>query len=161
MNSTDGTGVTTFATPNDLDIVVTRVLTAPRRLVWDAFTNPAHVPKWLLGPPGWEMPICEIDLRAGGAWRYVYRKPGTEMTLSGTYREVAPSERLVSTESWGPQWPETVNTMTLDEAGGLTTMTITMHYPTMAARDAALRTGVKDGMNHAFVRLDTLLGSLT
>ena len=78
------TGVTIFTTPTDLDIVFTRVVDAPRRIVFDAFTNPKHVPNWLLGPDGWTMPVCEIDLRPGGAWRYVYRKAsGKEMTLHG------------------------------------------------------------------------------
>ena len=80
-------------------------------LVFDAWTNPTHVPQWLLGPEGWTMPVCEIDLRPGGSWRYVWRKTdGTEMAMAGSYREFAPPERLVSTERWGPEWPETINT---------------------------------------------------
>ena len=106
------TGVTSVTTPTDREIVVVRVVDAPRRMVFDAFSNPAHVPKWLLGPTGWTMPVCEIDLRPGGAWRYVWRKAdGTEMVMVGTYREVVPPERIVWTESWGGPWPETVNTL--------------------------------------------------
>lgn len=155
------TGVTTYTTPSDREVVITRVVSAPRGVVFDAFTNTRHVPNWLIGPEGWTMPVCEIDLRPGGRWRYVYRKgDGSEMTMQGSYREVVPPERLVSTESWGPEWPETVNTMILTEAGALTTITITVRYPNKEARDAALKTGMKEGMDQGFARLDTLLETL-
>ena len=154
-------GVTTYATPSDREVAVTRVVEAPRRLVFDAMSNPKHVPQWLTGPEGWTMPVCELDLRPGGAWRYVYRQPdGAEMTLQGSYREVAPPERIVSTESWGPEWPETINTLVLTEAAGQTTITMTIRYPSQEARDAALRSGMKDGMDQGFARLDGLLASL-
>jgi uncharacterized protein YndB with AHSA1/START domain len=155
------TGVTIFTTPTDLDIVFTRVVDAPRRIVFDAFTNPKHVPNWLVGPDGWTMPVCEIDLRPGGGWRYVYRKAnGKEMTLHGSYREVAPPERLVHTESWDPEWPDTVNTMILTESAGQTTITITVSYPSKAARDAALKTGGTSGMDQSFAKLDVLLRTM-
>jgi len=161
MITGDRTGVTTYTTPSDREVVITRVVSAPRRVVFEAFTNTRHVPNWLIGPEGWTMPVCEIDLRPGGRWRYVYRKgDGSEMTMQGSYREVAPPERLVSTESWGPEWPETVNTMVLTETEGLTTITITVRYPTKEARDAALKTGMKEGMDQGFARLDTLLETL-
>ena len=107
------------------------------------------------------MPVCEMDLRVGGTWRYVWRKSdGTEMPMSGTYREIAPPDRLVSTESWGPDWPETLNTMVLTEVAGQTTITLTISYPTKEARDAALRTGIKTGMDQSYARLDRVLGTL-
>jgi uncharacterized protein YndB with AHSA1/START domain len=158
MTSGVSIGVTTYATPSDREIVVTRVVNAPRRLVFAAWTEPRHLQRWLTGPDGWTMPICEIDLRPGGRWRYVYRKDsGTEMTLSGSVREVVPPERLVTTESWGPEWPETVNTLVLTESAGLTTITLTITYPSKEARDAALGTGAMDGMDRSFTRLDELL----
>ena len=161
MTTAARTGVTTYTTPSDQEVVITRVVSAPRRVVFDAFTNARHVPNWLIGPEGWTMPVCEIDLRPGGTWRYVYRKDdGSEMTMQGSYREVAPPERLVSTESWGREWPETVNTMVLTETGGLTTITITARYPSKEARDAALKTGMKSGMDQSFARLDSMLQSL-
>jgi uncharacterized protein YndB with AHSA1/START domain len=161
MVTTAKTGVTTYATPSDQDVVVTRVVGAPRRLVFDAMSSPVHVPHWASGPDGWTMPVCEIDLRPGGKWRYVYRKAdGSEMTLQGTYREVSPPDRLVSTESWGPEWPETVNTLEFAESGGRTTITMTIHYPSKAARDAALGTGMKHGLEIGFARLDELLATL-
>jgi uncharacterized protein YndB with AHSA1/START domain len=159
-SSAAAVGVTTYATPSDREVVVTRVVDAPRRLVWKAWTDPAHVPQWMTGPEGWTMPVCEIDLRPGGSWHYVWRKgDGAEMGMTGTYREVVPPERLVHTESWGPEWPETVNTMVLTESGGRTTITLTILYPSKEARDAALRTGMKDGMEQSFARLDRVLGA--
>lgn len=160
---TDGsrTGVTTYATPTEVELVITRVVDAPRRVVFDAWTDPRHVPQWLLGPEGWTMPVCEIDLRPGGKWRYVWRKSeGAEVAMGGTYLEILPPERLVSTEKWGPEWPETVNTLSLSESGGRTTIRLTVSYPTKAARDAAIATGMKDGMEPAFARLDRLLETL-
>lgn len=161
MATATRTGVTSYATPTDYDIVITRVVDAPRRLVFEAWTNPLHIPHWLLGPEGWTMPICEIDLRPGGSWRYVWRKAnGTEMEMSGEVREVVPPERLVTTERWAPDWPETINTLVLAESGGRTTITLTATYPTKEARDAALETGMRDGLNQSFARLDALLPAL-
>jgi uncharacterized protein YndB with AHSA1/START domain len=152
---------TTFTTPSDREVAMTRVFDAPRALVWDAWTRPEHVPHWMTGCEGMTMPVCEIDLRPGGAWRFVWRKSdGTEMEMSGEYREVAPPERLVSTESWGGDWPETINTLVLSEADGKTTVTQTMLYPSQEARDAALETGMKDGASMSFDRLAEHLRNL-
>ena len=94
------TGTLKVTTPTDREIVVTRVVDAPRRLVFEAWTNPEYLPRWMLGRPGWTMPVCEIDLRPGGKWRFVWRQvDGTEMAMHGVYKEIAPPERLVSTES--------------------------------------------------------------
>ena len=145
---------TTFTTPSDRELAMTRVFDAPRALVWDAWTSPEHVPHWLLGPEGWTMPVCEIDLRPGGAWHFVWRRSdGSEMEMHGVYREVEPPGRLVSTESWGGDWPETVNTLVLAEQDGRTTITMTILYPSKDARDAALETGMKDGVTLSFDRL--------
>ncbi|HEY7613753.1 MAG TPA: SRPBCC family protein [Gemmatimonadales bacterium] len=158
MRSGASTGTTTYTTPSDREVVITRVVNAPRRLVFAAWTEPRHLQRWLTGPEGWTMPVCEIDLRPGGRWRYVYRKAsGTEMTLTGAVLEVVPPERFVTTESWGPEWPETVNTLVLTEAEGRTTIALTITYVSREARDAALDTGAMDGMNHAFELLDELL----
>jgi uncharacterized protein YndB with AHSA1/START domain len=155
------TGVTTYETPTDREVVITRVVDAPRRVVFDAWTNPKHVSQWMTGPEGWTMPVCQIDLRPGGSWHFVWRKSdGSEMAMTGTYREVVPPERLVHTETWGPEWPETVNTLVLTESGGQTTMTLTITYPSREARDAALKTGMKGGMDQSYARLDRLLGRL-
>lgn len=154
MATTHKVGATTFAETSDREVVVTRIVDAPRRLVWDAWTKPEHVPNWMLGPDGWTMPVCEIDLRPGGEWHYVWRRTdGTEMGMRGVYQEITPPERLVSTESWGDEWPETINTLVLSEEAGRTTMTTTVLYPSKEARDAALQTGMKDGMSMSLDRL--------
>lgn len=161
MIATARTGMTTYATPSDREVRITRVVAAPCRLVFEAYTTPRHLQQWLLGPEGWTMPICELDARPGGAWRYVWRKSdGSEMTLSGTVKEYAPPERMVTTERWGPEWPETINTVVFSEALGQTTITLTVLYPSKEARDAALQTGMKDGMDQGFARLDQLLATL-
>lgn len=151
---------TTIATPSDHEVVITRVVNAPRRLVFAAFTDPQHVPNWMLGPPGWSMPICEIDLRPGGAWRFVWRNDdGSEMEMRGVYREIAPPERLVSTEAWGGDWPETINTLLLTEHAGKTTICQSVRYPSREARDAALQTGMADGMEASYARLTSYLAA--
>jgi uncharacterized protein YndB with AHSA1/START domain len=158
MTSGASTGSTKYTTPSDREVVVTRVVNAPRRLVFAAWTEPRHLQRWLTGPEGWTMPVCEIDLRPGGRWRYVYRKAsGKEMTLTGSVLEVVPPDRFVTTESWGPEWPDTVNTLVLTEAEGRTTIALTITYVSKEARDAALDTGAMDGMNRAFELLDELL----
>lgn len=154
-------GVSTLSTPDDTDLVVTRVFKAPRRLVFDAHTLPEHIREWMLGPPGWTMPVCEMEPRAGGRWRYVWRKSsGVEMEMTGTVKEIRPPDRIVTTERWGADWPETINTIELTESGGHTTMTMTIHYPSKEARERALGTGMTSGMDQSYVRLDALLARL-
>jgi len=154
IDTTNTNGATTFTTPTDREIVMTCVFDAPRKAVFDAWTEPEHVSRWMLGPEGWTMPVCEIDLRPGGAWHFVWRRSdGSEMGMRGKYREVTHPERLVSTESWGGDWPETLNTLVLSESKGKTTITQTVAYPSKEARDAALETGMKDGVALSFERL--------
>jgi uncharacterized protein YndB with AHSA1/START domain len=155
-------GVTAFTTPSDREIAMTRVFEAPRSLVWDAHTDPEHVTQWMLGPEGWTMPVCEIDLRAGGEWHFTWRRSdGSELDMRGEYREVVPPERLVSTESWGEDWPETLNTLLLTEEDGKTTLTNTMLYPSKETRDAALETGMKDGATVSLDRLAEYLRTMS
>ena len=148
-------------TPSDLETLMTRSFDAPRRLVFEAWTDPRHLPNWMLGPEGWTLPVCEVDLRAGGGWHFVWRRSdGSEMGMRGTYREVMPPERLVSTESWGGDWPETLNTVTLAEDNGTTAMTLRIRYQWKGARDAALATGMKEGVAKSFDRLADYLGKI-
>jgi uncharacterized protein YndB with AHSA1/START domain len=155
-------GVTAFTTPSDREIAMTRVFEVPRGLVWDAHTNPEHVTQWMLGPEGWTMPVCEIDLRRGGEWHFTWRRSdGSELDMRGEYREVVPPERLVSTESWGEDWPETLNTLLLTEEDGKATLTSTMLYPSKDTRDAALETGMKDGATVSFDRLAEYLRTMS
>jgi uncharacterized protein YndB with AHSA1/START domain len=158
MTRANEVGATTVTTPSDREVVLTRVIDAPRRLVFAAYTDPEHVPHWMLGPDGWSMPVCEIDLRPGGQWHFVWRRPnGEEMEMRGEYREIDPPERIVNTESWGGEWPETLNTLILTEHDGQTTITQRVLYPSRDARDAALGTGMKDGASISYARLETYL----
>ena len=107
---------TLFTRPTETEIVAVSQVDAPRELIWDLWTRSEHVPNWMLGPDGWTMPVCEIDLRPGGKWHFVWRQSdGNEMGMVGEYREVAAPARLVNTENWGDDWPETVNTLVLTE----------------------------------------------
>jgi len=150
---------TTISTPSDTEVVMERIVAAPRELVWEAFTSSEHLPNWMLGPEGWTMPVCELDLRPGGAWHIEWRntEDGREMEMNGVYREVEAPERLVQTESWGGDWPETLNTMVLTQEDGRTRITTTVVYPSKEARDAAIATGMADGADRSFDLLDELL----
>ena len=155
------TGALKLTASGDREILMTRVFDAPRRLIYDAYTKPELLKRWMLGPDGWSMPVCEIDLRVGGKWHFVWRRAdGTEMEMQGVYQEIDPPDRLVSTESWGGPWPETVNTLTLAEQNGKTTITVSILYSSKQARDAALQTGMKDGMAASFDRLAELVVSM-
>src|SRR3977135_208887 len=117
--------------PSDREIAMTRVFKAPRHLLFDALTKPELVKRWLLGPPGWSMPVCEIDLKVGGAYRYVWRnEEGREMGMGGTYREIVRPDRIVNTELFDKAWypGECLITTHLTEQGGGTTMTVTLRY---------------------------------
>jgi uncharacterized protein YndB with AHSA1/START domain len=143
--------------PSDREIVVTRIFEAPRALIWDCHTRPALVRRWLLGPTGWTMPVCEIDLRVGGKYRYVWRKhDGRELVSHGEHREIHAPERLVTTEQMQGFEGASVNTMVLREAGGRTTLTLTMLFPTTDARDGALRSGMSDGIAASYDRLQAI-----
>jgi uncharacterized protein YndB with AHSA1/START domain len=151
-----------LTTPTDRDILVTRVFDAPRRLVFDWHTKPELVKRWLLGPPGWTMPVCEIDLRVGGRYRYVWRNAdGAEMGMGGVHREIVVPDRIVATQLFDQDWTggETVGTLVLTEHGGKTTLTNTILYSSRQARDGALRTGMTDGMEAGYARLADLLAS--
>jgi uncharacterized protein YndB with AHSA1/START domain len=159
-----GTGNLKLTTQGDREIVMTRDFDAPRRLVFDAFTKPELVKQWLLGPPGWSMPICEIDLRVGGVYRYVWRRDsdGSEMGMGGVYREIVAPERLVATEKFDQQWypGEAVGTTVLVEQNGKTTITQTVLYQSREARDAVLKSGMEKGVAASYDRLAELLSTL-
>jgi uncharacterized protein YndB with AHSA1/START domain len=133
-------------------------------LVFDAFTKPELVKQWLLGPPGWSMPVCEIDLKVGGAYRYVWRRDadGIEMGMGGIYREIVPHERIVSTEVFDKAWypGQAVGTIILSEQRGITTITQTVLYETREARDGVLKSEMESGVTASYDRLATLVASL-
>ncbi|MBD5632934.1 MAG: SRPBCC family protein [Candidatus Eremiobacteraeota bacterium] len=149
------------STPSDREIMVTRDFDAPRRLVFDAFTKPELVRRWMLGPPGWIMPLCEIDLRVGGAYRYVWRSEtdGSHMAVGGVFHEVIPFERLVATEKFDDAWypGEALNTTVFHETHGITRSTITVLYESLEARDTARRSGMEHGMAAGYDRLEKIL----
>ena len=147
------------ATPSDREITVVRVFEAPRELIWDCHTKPDLVKRWMLGPPGWSMPVCEIDLRVGGAYRYVWRNDadGSSFGSKGLHREIAAPERLVTTESMDGFDGEAVNTLTFTEEGGRTIVSTNMLFASKEARDGALQSGMSDGMAMGYDRLETIL----
>jgi uncharacterized protein YndB with AHSA1/START domain len=155
-------GETIYETPSDTELVTIRAFDAPRELLWEAWTSSEHLPNWLLGPERWTMPVCESDLRVGGAWHFVWRQEdGTEMGMSGEYREISPPERLVSTQSWGGEWPETLNTLVFTQDGERTIVTQTILYPSLETRDAAIATGMQKGMDAGFDRLDAYVRTIS
>src|SRR6185437_8829202 len=150
---------TLYATPTDRELVITRTFDAPRSIVWAAFTDPKHLPNWHTGPEGFTMPVCEIDLRPGGSWRYVWRnRTGREFEVTGIYREVDPPRRVVAVTHTNGE--EQSNTTTFAEANGRTTVTVTQAFASQASRDRGLpyaKVGTES--NHA--RLDAYLASIT
>ena len=150
-----------ITTSGDREIVMTREFNAPRALVFDAYTKPELLKRWL-GPRRWSLVVCEIDLTVGGNWRYVMRADdGTEMEMRGIYREIVPAERLVSTESFDPPWfpGESLNTLTLVEHGGRTTATTSVLYESKDVRDMVLLSGLESGVAESYDRLAELLAS--
>jgi uncharacterized protein YndB with AHSA1/START domain len=148
-----------IAAKGERELVMTRAFEAPRALVFDAFTKPALVRRWLLGPPGWTMPVCEIDLRVGGRYRYVWRKGEQEMGMGGVFREIAAPARLVSTEEFDDAWYEgsAVGTLEFVERGGVTEVTQTVLYDSRAARDGVLAGPMATGVAASYDRLGELL----
>ena len=148
-------------TPTDTEIVMTREFAAPRQLIFDAHTKPELVKRWLLGPDGWSMPICEIDLRVGGRYRYVWRNDstGAEMATGGRFLEIVAPERLASTERFEDPWyeGEAVNTIVLVEAEGRTMLTQTMRLGSQEARDGIIATGMATGVATSYDRLERIL----
>jgi uncharacterized protein YndB with AHSA1/START domain len=143
-------------TPSDREIRLTRVFNAPRALVFEAMTKPEHITQWWgrLGD-GYSVPVCEVDLRPGGAWRFVNRHPNGEAAFHGVYREITPPERVVFTEIF-EEFPdaESVVTSVLTEENGKTRLTATVVYPSMDVRDMVLKTGMDRGAAISYDRLE-------
>ena len=155
-------GTLKVTTLSDREVAMTRIFDAPRHLVFEAWTKPDLVKRWLYGPEDWRLAVCEMDLRVGGALRFVWRhSDGKEMGMSGVFREIAPPDRLVFTEIWDEDWTggETLVTIIFAEHAGKTTLTQTVLYSSRAARDAALKTGMEHGAAASYDRLAELLTS--
>jgi len=153
------------ATPSERQIVMRRVFDAPRQAVFDAWTRPELVKHWLTGPPDWSLAVCEIDLRVGGAFRYVWRNEhdGAEMGMGGFYREIDAPQRLVATEKFDVPWypGEAVGTIVLVEEDGKTAMTQTLLYESREARDTVLKTAMTEGVAACYDKLAELLALKT
>ena len=148
-NATSGTAV--VALQGDTEVLITREFNAPRHLVYKAYTTPELVRRWWAGKRG-EMTVCEIDLRVGGAWRFVMTSSeGFEVAFHGTYREIAPNERLVHTEVYEAMPDaEAVNTLTFAETDGRTTLTVLVDCGTREVRDGMMASGMEAGMQEAY-----------
>jgi uncharacterized protein YndB with AHSA1/START domain len=149
-------------TPSDEEIRMTRLFNAPRHLVFEAMTRPEHVKRWWgrLGE-GYSVPVCEIDLRPGGQWRFVNRHPNGEAGFRGEYREIMPPSRLVFTEIF-EDFPDSVSVVTaeLTDEGGKTRLTATVRYPSLAVRDMVLASGMSTGAGISYDRLEDLVAEL-
>jgi uncharacterized protein YndB with AHSA1/START domain len=151
-----------ITTPSDREICLTRLFDAPRRLVFEAMTKPEHVKQWWgrLGD-GYSVPVCDIDLRPGGAWRFVNRHPKGEAAFHGEYREIAPPDRLVFTEIF-EAFPDSVSEVTAEftEEGAQTRLTTTVRYPSLQVRDMLVASGMAKGAGISYDRLEDLVAEL-
>ena len=151
----------TFGVGAARELQVTRVFDAPQRLVFDAFTRPDMVRRWMLGPEGWSMPVCDMDVRTGGAYRWVWQKGdgGARMAVFGEFREVAAPERLVHTEQFDPPWYPGIAEITtrFSESSGRTTVALSIVYPSQEIRDGTIKSGMESGMATSYERLERLL----
>ena len=148
---------TTYSTPSDRELLITLTFDAPRSLVWSVFTDPKHVPNWHTGPEGFTMPVCEIDLRPGGSFHYVWRnRQGREFAVTGMYREVDPPKRFVFVT--GASGEENTSTTSFTEENGRTTVTVCQRFASQTTRDQAIPLA-KIGTESNYTRLDAYLAS--
>jgi uncharacterized protein YndB with AHSA1/START domain len=162
-SSVANSGSFTVTTPSDREIRMTRLFDAPRNLVFEAMTKPEHITEWWgrLGD-GYAVPVCEVDLRVGGAWRFVNRTPkGQLVAFYGVYREIAPPGRLVFTEIF-EQYPDTESIVTavFADENGKTRLTVTVMYPSLEVRDMVLETGMERGAAISYDRLEDVVARL-
>lgn len=152
-------GKLTVEARGEREIVVTREFNAPRQLVWDAYTQPELLKRWLFGPEGWSMPECRVDLRVGGEYRYEWLKDdGTRMAAGGVHKEIDAPGHMVITQVFEPDWGgETLCSLDLTEKDGRTTLTSVITYPSKEARDGAAASGMTRGMEAGYVRLEDVL----
>jgi uncharacterized protein YndB with AHSA1/START domain len=160
--TTVNSGSFEVTTPSNEEIRMTRLFDAPRELVFEVMTRPEHVKRWwgCLGE-GYSVPVCEIDLRVGGRWRFVNRHPKGEAAFHGEYREIAPPGRLVFTEIF-EEFPDAVSEVTteLADEGGKTRMTATVRYPSKEVRDMVIASGMSRGAGISYDRLEDLVVEL-
>ena len=153
-------GKLTITTPSDCELSMTRVFNAPRHLVWEAYTKPELVKRWLGAMGGWTMPVCEIDVRVGGKFRYLWKSSeGHTMGMSGVYLEILPNERIVNTEKFDEAWyeGEARETVVLTEKDGKTTLVSTVRYGSKEIRDMVLASPMESGVAASYDALEVLL----
>jgi uncharacterized protein YndB with AHSA1/START domain len=152
-----------IGTPSDRELAMTRVFDAPRGMVFDAWTKPELLKRWLGVFGSWTFAVCEVDLRVGGKYRFVWRgKDGNEMAMGGVYREIVRPERIVCTEKFDDPWYEgdAIDTTTFVEQGGKTTMTTTVLYASKEIRDAVLKSPMESGVAKSYDKLAEVLGAM-
>lgn len=158
---TKDAGKLKVAAAGDRELVMTREFRAPRSLVFEAWTRPELVKRWLAGPEGWVMSVCEIDFRIGGAYRYEWfkQKTGERMGMGGEYREIVPEQKIVATEKFDMSWYPggAVVATTLEESNGITTVETKVLYDSREAREMVLKSPMETGAEASYARLDTLL----
>ena len=161
-NTVKNVGKLEVTTPSEREIAMIRVFDAPRSLVFDAWTRPELLKRWLGVRGGWTFAVCEVDLKVGGTYRFVWRGPdGKDMGMGGVYREIVPPERLVATETFDDPWypGEALDTTVLVEQGGKTTVTTTVLYASQEVRDAVLKSPMERGVAESYDKLAELLAS--
>lgn len=149
-------------TPSDREIAMTRVFDAPRSMVFDAWTKPELIKRWLGALEGWTFVVCEVDLKVGGKYRYAWRGPdGEEMAMGGVFREIVRLERLVCTEKFDESWyaGDAVDTTVFVEKGGKTTVTTTVLYQSKEVRDGVLKSPAVSGVGKSYDKLAEVLAS--
>jgi uncharacterized protein YndB with AHSA1/START domain len=150
-------------TPSDREIAMTRAFDAPRSLVFDAWTKPELLKRWLGVFGGWTFAVCEVDLKVGGKYRYVWRgADGREMGMGGVFREIVRPERIVCTEKFDESWypGDAVDTTVFVEKGGKTTVTTTVLYASKEARDGVLKSPMEGGVAKSYDKLAEVLASM-
>lgn len=153
-------GTLAIAAKGDREITMTRRFAAPAALVFEAWTKPALLRRWLLGPPGWTMPVCEVDFRVGGTYRYEWRNEQSQtMGVGGVYRGIDAPHSFVATERFDEAWypGESLITITFAEKDGETEMTTTMRYESTAARDGVLKSPMEGGVKQSYDRLAAIV----
>jgi len=151
--------------PSDSEVRLMRQFKAPPDLVYKAYTTPALMRRWLTAMPGWTMPVCEMELRVGGKYRWYWRNEenGQEFGFTGVFRDLIPKQKFVHTQVFDPgtmggdMGDEAIITVEFAEKGGFTVVTTTMDYGTKESREAAMSTGMTDGMEMSYKALDKLL----
>lgn len=155
--------------PSDTEVLVKRSFDAPANLVWRAYMEPDLLRRWCSGTPGWSMPVCEMDMSVGGKYRWRWRNDenGQEFGFYGEILEIDEQERIVHTQAFDPGdlgfemgGEPSIVTVTFDEVGGMTNVSTTIKYATKADRDQAVSTGMTDGMEISYQRLDEVLAEV-